>query len=313
MKSSLRSSDTRDKSGIHTATHTMASDKTVGDFSVKGKILLITGGGSGIGLSFARLFHTHGGRVLIGDVKLTSAAEDFIHTTEVDSPGSVIFRTCDVTDWKSLHSLISASVLEFGEAPDVYCPCAGIFEPPWSNFWDDTEDDGYATIKINTEHPIKLTRLAFRALLGAEKKGVVMHVASAAGLIGSWGCALYCASKHAIVGLCKSLGHADGSEGVKVVCICPGIVKTPLWEDREDDRAKDYKYGQEGSPTITPDEVAEAMLRLVEEGKYGGGTVLHKNFSGEKIVFEGGQSLYDVERPKTTLDNERGKKWDVTM
>lgn len=290
-------------------------DKTVGDFSVKGKILLITGGGSGIGLSFAKLFHAHGGgRVLIGDLKLTPEAEAFLHTTEVDAPGSVVFRTCDVTDWKSLHALVSASVEEFGEVPDVYCPCAGIFEPPWSNFWDDAEEEGgYATIKINTEHPIKLTRLAMRALLGADKKGVVMHVASGAGLVGSWGCALYCASKHAIVGLCKSLGHADAAVGVKVVCICPGIVRTPLWEVREDDRAKDYKYGEEGSASNTPEEIAEAMLRLVEEGRYRGGTVLHKNQSGEKVVFEGGPSPYDETSPLAILAKERGKKWDVNV
>lgn len=291
-----------------------ADNKTVGDFSVKGKILLITGGGSGIGLSFAKVFHARGGRVLIGDLKLTPEAEAFLHTTEVDAPGSVVFRTCDVTDWKSLHALVSASVEEFGDVPDVYCPCAGIFEPPWSNFWDDAEEEGgYATIKINTEHPIKLTRLAVRALLGADKKGVVMHVASGAGLVGSWGCALYCASKHAIVGLCKSLGHADDAVGVKVVCICPGIVRTPLWEVREDDRAKDYKYGEEGSASNTPEEIAEAMLRLVEQGKYRGGTVLQKNQSGEKVVFEGGPSPYDETRALAILDKERGKKWDVNV
>lgn len=295
----------------HSSAEIMASDNSVGDFPVKGKILLITGGGSGIGLSFAQLFHSRGGRVLIGDLKLTAAAEAFVHTTEVDAPGSVVFRTCDVTDWKSLHSLISASVQEFGEVPDVYCPCAGIFEPPWSNFWDDAEEEGYATIKINTEHPIKLTRLAFRALLGAEKKGVVMQVASGAGLVGSWGCALYCASKHAIVGLCKSLGHADGAEGVKVVCICPSIVRTPLWEDREDDRAKDYNYGQEGSASSTPEQIADAMLRLVEEGKYIGGTVLRKDQAAEEVVFEGGPSIYDITSPEATLALERGKKWDV--
>lgn len=291
----------------------MASDKAVGDFPVKGKILLITGGGSGIGFAFAKLFHSRGGRVVIGDLKLTSGAEDFLHATEVDSPGSVIFRTCDVTDWKSLHALISASVQEFGEVPDVYCPCAGIFEPPWSNFWDDAEEEGYATFKINTEHPTKLTRLAIRALLGADKKGVVVNVASAAGLVGSWGCALYCASKHALVGLCKSLGHTDGAEGVKVVCICPLIVATPLWEDREDDRATDYGYGEEGTPRITPDEVADAMLRLVEEGKYAGGTVLQKTRSEESIVFEGAANTLGMSRPSSILAQERGKKWEVDV
>lgn len=296
---------------VPTTQDTMASDQSVGDYSVKGKILLITGGGSGIGLAFAKLFHSKGGRVLIGDLKLTSAAEDFLHTTEVDSPGSVVFRTCDVTDWKSLHALISASVQDFGEVPDVYCPCAGIFEPAWSNFWDDTEEEGYATIKINTEHPIKLTRLAIRALLGADKKGVVVHVASGAGLIGTLGAALYCASKHAVVGLCKSLGHTDEAEGVKVVCICPGIVATPLWEVREDDRAKDFKYGEQGTEKIMPEEIADAMMRLVEEGKYIGGTVLTKYQSEEKVVFEGGTSRFDNMRPTSILAKERGKPWEV--
>ncbi len=75
---------------------------------------------------------------------------------------------------------------------------------------------------INVNHPIKLTRLAMRALLGANKKGVVCLVASGAGLVGFYLTNLYCASKHAIVGFAKSMGQADQDEGVKIVCICPG-------------------------------------------------------------------------------------------
>ncbi|CAN8105080.1 unnamed protein product [Discula destructiva] len=287
----------------------MASAQTVGDFPVKSKILLITGGGSGTGLAFAKLFNPKDGRVIIGDLELTAAAEDFLHTTEVDSPGSVVFGTCDVMDWNSLHALISASVQEFSELPDVYRPCAGIFEPPWSNFWVDTE--GYATTRINREHPIKLTRLAIRALRGGgDKKGVVLTVASSgSGLIGT----LYCTSKHAIVGLMESLGHVDAAEGVKVVCICPTIVATPLWEDREDDRAKDYKYGEEGSARDTPEEVANAMLRLVEEGKYAGGTVLRKTQAEEHIAIEGGPSTYDLSWPTPILAKERGKNEEPTF
>lgn len=127
----------------------MTSSKTVGDFAVEGKILLITGGGSGIGLAFTKHFVAKGGRVLIGDLKLTGEGEAFLRETEVDKPGTVVFRTCDVTDWNSPRDLISASVQEFGEVPDVYCPCAGVFEPPSGNFWDDKED---ATIRINVEH-----------------------------------------------------------------------------------------------------------------------------------------------------------------
>lgn len=293
----------------------MSSSKVVGNFPAKDKILLITGGGSGIGLAFVKLFHSQGGRVLVGDLKLTSEAENFLHETEAsDRPGSVVFTSCDVTDWKALESLVTTSVNEFGAVPDVYCPCAGIFEPPWSNFWDDNEDGGYATIKINVEHPIKLSRLAIRALAGADKKGVVLLVGSISSLRGHYGCTLYTASKHAVVGLCKSLAAADDFEGVKVVCICPGLVATPLWEDRQDDKAKAYRYEEDTSPKNTPDEIAEAMLRLVEDEQYGGGTVLVKSPVEEKVVhkFEPGPtSLHDFTHSLSAVAKERGKGWKI--
>lgn len=296
----------------------MASTKAVGDFDVKDKILAITGGGSGIGLSFAKQFHAKGGRVLIGDLKLTPEAEAFLHATEASPrPGSVVFQACDVTRWQDLRALISASVRELGDVPDVYCPCAGVFEPPWSNFWDDAEDeDGhYAAMRINAEHPIKLARLAFRALVGAGKKGVVLLVASNAGLISVYGSPLYVASKHAVVGLCKSLSHADGVEGVKVVCVCPGLVATPLWKTPGDDRARHYLHSEEENPINTPDEIAETMMRLVEEGKYLGGTILLKQPAGEVVVEEGGPARYPYDEVyvRSVLDKERGKKWDASL
>ncbi len=61
-----------------------------------------------------------------------------------------------------------------------------------------------------------------RALLGKDKKGVVLIVASLAGLQGAYAAALYTATKHAMVGFTRSMGAADRLEGVKIVCICPG-------------------------------------------------------------------------------------------
>lgn len=77
-------------------------------------------------------------------------------------------------------------------------------------------------MEINVNHPIKLTRIAMRALLGRDKKGVVLMIASVAGLAGLYASPLYCATKHAIVGFVKSMAEADRLEGVKVVAICPG-------------------------------------------------------------------------------------------
>lgn len=247
---------------------------------------------------------------MIADLKLTEQADEFIKQTGDES---VAFTQCDVSDWKALRRLISTSIEKFGEVPDVYCPCAGIFEPPWSNFWDDTEEASgvYKTMQINVDHPVRLTRLAIKALLGANKKGVVCLVSSGAGLSGNYLAALYCASKHAVVGFAKSLWGADESEGVKVVCICPGMVKTPLWEVREDAKAKMFHYETVDKVSNTPDEIALSMVRMVEDSSYLGGTVMHRTYEGEDVVNKGGPQAYafGFEYVSTVLDKERGIGW----
>jgi len=71
-------------------------------------------------------------------------------------------------------------------------------------------------------HPIKLTRIAIKSLLSQDKKGVVCLVASDAGLHPWFTAPLYVATKHAIVGFCRSLAPLESQEGIKVVAICPG-------------------------------------------------------------------------------------------
>ena len=294
---------------------TMAKHGPVGDLPVMSKIVLVTGGGSGIGFSFARLCHEKGARVLIGDLKLTPEAQQYL-SSHPDS--DIKFETCDVTSWNSLHNLVSASVKTFGDVPDVYTPIAGVFDPSWSNFWDDTEEDSYKTVQINVEHPIKLTRLAMRALLSANKKGVVCLVASTAGIRGNYFAPLYATTKHAIVGFAKSMSQADPDEGVRIVCVLPGTVQSPLWEDRDDDVAKATKYSER--KLMPPSTIADAMIRMIESKEYSGGTCLLKTIAEERVV-EGGwdksAGKYDPSpRPeadlghiKGVLEGERGRPW----
>ena len=116
----------------------------VGDFAVNGKIVLVTGGGSGIGLALVQLCLEAGARVIIGDLKLTAEAKKFVDS---EDKSKVFFKTCDVTSWKSLQDVISASKKAFGDVPDIYAPVAGVLDPSWSNFWDDNEDEFYKTVQ----------------------------------------------------------------------------------------------------------------------------------------------------------------------
>ena len=298
----------------------MPSHGPVGDFPLDDKIVVITGGGSGIGLALAQACYTRNAKVLIGDLQLRPEAEKFVQANK----DRVFFTKCDVTKWTDLNALIDKSIELFRDVPDVYCPVAGIFEPKWSNLWDDAEDEQgyYKTIRINTEHPIRLTRIAIRALLGANKKGVVALVASGAGLGGIYLSPLYCASKHAIVGLAKSLGLADPQEGVKVVCICPGLVHTPLVTDRNDGKGNMIGFHGEGHkdtrPHLKPEDIADGMVRLIMKGRYGGGTVMTKRAaamgemeSGEVVVHERGERDYvtDGTFVQDLLAKERGVPW----
>lgn len=286
----------------------------VTDFPAKDKIVCITGGGSGIGLALTKLSVENGARVIIGDLKLTQEAEQYLS----GAGDKVVWAKCDVTNWKDLHNLISESVKAFGDVPDVYCPVAGVYEPPWSTFWNDTETDGYKSLKINVEHPIKLTRLAIRALAGANKQGVVCLVASTAGIRGNFFATLYATSKHALMGFAKSVGQADPEEGVKIVCVMPGTVQSPLWEDREDDIAKETKYSER--KLMPPSTIAELMLRMIQEKKYSGGTCVLKTAGEERTVEKGWDAKEgeydpsprpeaDMSRIKGILEGERGKKW----
>lgn len=283
------------------------------DISIKDKIVAITGGGSGIGFAFAKLCFENGARVLIGDLKLTAEAEQYVKGKE-----NITWTNCDVTNFRSLHDLISKSVQVFQDVPDVYCPVAGVYEPPWSNFWDNSEDDSYKAIRINVDHPIRLTRLAMQALAGANKQGIVCLVASTAGIRGNYFANIYASSKHAIMGFAKSLGQSDPEEGVKVVCVMPGTVKSPLWEDREDDIAKETRYAER--KLMPPSMIADVMLKMIQEKKYSGGTCLMKTIAEERIVEPGWDTKAgeydpsprpeaDMSRIKSILESERSKPW----
>lgn len=228
-------------------------------------------------------------RVLIADIKLLKEAQDLIRSPE--TAGRVAYAACDVCKWDQLDRLPEEVESAFGQGAvaDVWVAGAGVFEPNLSSFFMDNEDDCYRAMRINAEHPIKLTRIAMRSSLRANKPGVVLIVASGAGVIGFYGSPLYCATKHAVVGFTKSMAQADKDENIKIVSVCPGIVATPLWKGEAAEKvAKQYAY--DDKMALTAEEVAEAMKDLVEKGQYGGGSLLEVSKANGVKLLESNES-----------------------
>ncbi|PVI05420.1 NAD(P)-binding protein [Periconia macrospinosa] len=243
------------------------------EFPLKNKIILITGGASGIGLSLTKQCLELGARVLVADLHSSSALESA-------SNSNVLFVQSDVTRWSDFAKIFEACEQKWNDVPDAYGICAGLFEPPFSNFWQDPEQDvGYKQVDVNVDHPIKLTRLAIKKSLGRGKRASVCIISSIAGISGNIAAPLYCATKHAIVGFVKSMTTSETFTGVKVTAICPGLVNTPLIDKQ---KVEQFSFKEDAS--LTPDEVATHMVPLIQEKKYGCGTILEISKAGPRVI-----------------------------
>ncbi|KOS23182.1 Short-chain dehydrogenase reductase 3a [Escovopsis weberi] len=270
-------------------------------FSVSGKTAIVTGAGSGINLAFARLLLSRGCNVVFADLSLRPEAKDLVAEHAILNKGQVpraIWIETDVTSWPALERMFEAALAQFGDF-DIVCPGAGIYEPPFSNFWyppgsassrDDVDGGRYALLDINVTHPIRATQMALsywlhprRALqedgpgqaipsnaLPANPKRII-HVSSIAAQDPGLITPMYVASKHAISGFVRSLAPLEADFGVRVNAVAPGVVQTPLWtENPEKLKLLDLST----DVWVTAEEVAEAMLRCVEDEELVGGTVL---------------------------------------
>lgn len=254
-------------------------------YSVEGKTAIVTGAGSGINYSFAKLLLSKGCNVLIADLALRPEAEALLSTYS-SSPKALFLKT-DVTSWPALSGMFAFTLTHFCSI-DIVCPGAGVFEPPFSNFWyppssdptspskdDPNGDPGtYKTLEINITHPVRTTQLAIQYFLREKREGRVLHVSSVAGQVHGIGTPLYFTSKHAINGFIRSLGGLEKELGIRVNGVAPGIIKTPLWTEHPE---KMSMLG-ENHLWITPEDVADVMYDLIVNPEHTGGTILEVGY-----------------------------------
>ncbi|KAF9886750.1 hypothetical protein FE257_011127 [Aspergillus nanangensis] len=237
-----------------------------------GKTAIITGGGSGIGLAFAKALYETGCSVLLADLGLHPSAKEWLRMIESQPGPKVRFQKTDVTDWTQLETAFDIVEKEFGEAPDIIVPAAGVYEPSSNGFWADSDSASqYKVFAVNITHPIKMSRMAIRRLRRARKSGVIVHVSSITAQIPSVVNPLYSVSKQAVSQFVRCMAPLEGLAGIRVVAVAPGVVDTPLFRDsakarQHIDLEKDF--------VLPAEEIVKAMMFLVTSSKYSSGTVL---------------------------------------
>ena len=234
--------------------------------------------------------------MLFADLGLRPESEKVI--AQYQSKPKAVFQKTDVSSWADLDNMFKVAVERFGQI-DIVCPGAGVFEPPFSNFWippgcgkskDKPQGDRYTTMDINVTHPIRVTQLAISHFLNQSpppsktNPKTIIHISSIAGETASLVVPLYYVSKHAIKAFIKSLGDMQQLFGIRVAGVLPGIVKTPLWTDHPE---KLQIVNEESDVWIMPEDIAQVMLDLVVKDEINS----QKDGSGQTIAIEGGSCI----------------------
>ncbi|XP_010243159.1 PREDICTED: short-chain dehydrogenase reductase 3b-like [Nelumbo nucifera] len=189
---------------------------------LEGKVAIITGAASGIGEAAARVFAANGARVVIADV------QDELGHKVVASIGEekASYRHCDVRDEKQVEEMVGFTLDKYGSL-DVLFSNAGILGP-LSSILDMDMEDFDNTMVTNVRGVASTIKHAGRAMVERKIRGSIICTASVAAALGGSAPHAYTTSKHALVGLVRSACSELGAHGIRVNCISPFGVATPL-------------------------------------------------------------------------------------
>lgn len=252
-----------------------------------GRTAIVTGGARGIGRGIVMALAEAGADVLIADL-----LEDDMRTTQADVQAlgrKAETRKVDVTDAAQVQAMVDQAVAKLGGL-DIMVNCAGVITiHPVTEL---SEKDWDFIMDVNA----KGTFLGCRAALGpmrARKSGCIINVASIAGKEGFPNLAHYSASKFAVVGFTNALAKEVAKEGITVNAICPGIVRTIMWDRLADE------WKNEGESV--EDSWARHQLSLIPQGRAQtpqdmGRTALFfatmTNVTGQSVNVDGGFTFH---------------------
>lgn len=238
---------------------------------LKGKVAIVTGAASGIGLACARRYNAEGATVVGVDLRETDDWSALQAQT--------LFHQVDVTDTAALKAVAETTVRDFGRI-DILLTAAGVGDGGPVSMLDEATWD--RVININ----LKGTFLSIKAVLDtmiAQRSGSIITIASVEGLNGTEGGSAYNASKGGVVLLSKNVAIDYGRMGIRCNAICPGFIETPMLNnvmgqmpEFKADVVRETKLGRLGMP----EEIAGAAFFLAsDDASY---------VTGHTLVVDGG-------------------------
>ncbi len=245
-----------------------------------GKVAVVTGGDSGIGAAISGLFAEEGAAVVVADLHNTGTARRI-----AKKGGRAIHVRTDVRDEAQVKKLMARAKRSFGRI-DILCNNAGIelLKP----MTETTEEDWERVLQTNLKGVFLVSKHAIPEMIKSGG-GAIVNIASQLGIVGLENYTAYSASKGGVVLLTKSMALEYARQNIRVNCICPGPIQTPMLERElliEPDRGVARKMWAQRQPigrVGLPQEIAQAALFLASE---------RSSFVvGHALVVDGGYTL----------------------
>jgi NAD(P)-dependent dehydrogenase (short-subunit alcohol dehydrogenase family) len=192
---------------------------------LEGKVAVITGAASGIGLAMASLFAAEGARVVAGD--WNQERLDVAVATIQGNGGTILGIQGNIADKQSAEQLVEQAVNSYGRL-DILCNNAGVMD--YMQGVGELSDEMWRRVlSINLDGPMFTSRRAIAQML-SQGGGAIINIASTAGISGGAGGAAYTAAKHALVGLTRNTAWMYAQRGIRCNAICPGGTMTNIAE-----------------------------------------------------------------------------------
>ena len=233
---------------------------------LNGKVVVITGGGSGIGAATAQLFASEGAQVVSLDIDAARGAET------LDSlKGKHSSLTVDVSNAQQVESTINDILSTFGRI-DALVNVAGGSGRKWGDGPTDvcTLEGWEKTLTLNLNSVFYMCKYSLQAML-TQGRGVIVNVSSVLGMVGGdddFATHAYATSKGAVISLTRSIASYYAPHGIRANVICPGLIETPMSkraQESEQIRTRLSQLQPLTSDFGSPEDVAHAALYLASD------------------------------------------------
>ncbi|XP_054850072.1 17-beta-hydroxysteroid dehydrogenase 14-like [Eublepharis macularius] len=250
-----------------------------------GKVVIVTGGTSGIGLATVTEFVRQGANVVFCSRACgAERGQEIQRELQVSGcPGEAFYQVCDVRNEADIQRLILVTIQRYG---CLDCLVNNVGDVEIGTIDDVTAEDFRNMMEVNVVSCLLTSKYALPYL--RERRGNIINIASLIGVLGAMNLVSYSASKGAVIAMTKALAIDESKYGVRVNCLSPGNICSPLWEKYAsqnpdpEETIERSKYRQLLGRFGTPEEAALGVLYLAADGTF---------CTGFNLVISGGAEV----------------------